>query len=513
MINTSYNLIEDVLTTAGMHFQGLLMEYFWNPNAPFFWLISAIISCFILYAIYQFIVTQSFRPLITYALTVMFIMAMASWNGQTSQNQYVGIANQTELNTARQQGLTSSTSNNVNGFFAAVNGLMSAVVEYATYAVNSVMAGADKAKADMSAMISMKVLDVITSSIKPTDQIHKDLNEFLSQHEPDGCGYVTTIVKTTTGNKIMYDGDLTTTLNYIVYGTSKEYEAVGGDIIEYIGANQEGHERYKAAYDKYMGGKNKKVSDEILTKCRDLPEKLHKDFGDHFNKVADKAMHNVSPGDKFVEWIKSAFRDNTATRNAWIRHNISSAIEPNIKIEGQGDLSENTATLLTMLGGLIGNIKEPIQARVFVKTFVYFQGYMEAFLFALFPIVLFAPLIPGGWKFLLNYFGMILWVKSWSFFAVLIAAIHNWLTLLTMQEADPTGAGLLDLAAFLPIFMGVMMWSIPAISYAVIFGGWGDFRKMNFSTRVYSYGAAAATAAVAAAVRFAPRRSVAPSKS
>jgi hypothetical protein len=506
MGNVSYNLIEDALTSAGLHFQGLLMEYFWSPNKPFVAFLTAMVIIGFFYAIYQWFTLQSWRPMITYILTVLFVSIVASFNGQSAQNEYVGIANEAEVQLSRERGLIGDKTNNVNALFSIINGTMSAVVQYCTEAVSDVVNGVENSKPDMSALITIRVIELLNTQVNGTEDVSKSINKFLSQNEPDGCGYVSSVVAT--GDKSLDSNAMAGVLNYIVFGSKAEYSATegeaGGGWIKYLGANEESLNTFKAAYDKYAANPNKKITTEVLTECKDLPEKLHNEYGEAFDNARNIKIERMGFFPKWKEKIALYLTSNHAARNAFIRSNIEPLIEPNIKLEGESGLQGGVATIITTLGRWIGNFKEPIQARVFIHSFAYFQGYFQAFLFALFPILLVVLLFPGGFKFMINYFGMILWAKSWTFFAVLIASINNWMTLLLVGSADPSGLGLLDLTKYLPMFTGIMMWSVPLIAYAVIFGSWKDLTKLNFHSRVWAYGSAGMIAIASAVAKAIP---------
>jgi hypothetical protein len=138
-------------------------------------------------------------------------------------------------------------------------------------------------------------------------------------------------------------------------------------------------------------------------------------------------------------------------------------------------------TLVSLLGGGIVDF-----VRGFMQTIVpTIQGWLIMLLYGFFPFGVVLSLLPGMHTRVIDYFGAIWWVKSWTLFLGLIShllealyGISGGFTL--TDEFALAGAGLVNLTnnvAWAYLFLIVLT---PIISYTLFFGRLGNLAALRF---------------------------------
>ncbi|MFQ5903865.1 MAG: hypothetical protein ACE5JO_09255 [Candidatus Binatia bacterium] len=144
-------------------------------------------------------------------------------------------------------------------------------------------------------------------------------------------------------------------------------------------------------------------------------------------------------------------------------------------------LGSATGKLVSLLGGGIVDF-----VRGFMQTIVpTIQGWLIMLLYGFFPIGVVISLLPGMHARVIDYFGAIWWVKSWTLFLGLIShllealyGISGGFTL--TDEFALSGAGLANVTnnvAWAYLFLVVLT---PIISYALFFGRLGNLAALRF---------------------------------
>lgn len=138
-------------------------------------------------------------------------------------------------------------------------------------------------------------------------------------------------------------------------------------------------------------------------------------------------------------------------------------------------------TLVSLLGGGIVDF-----VRGFMQTIVpTIQGWLIMLLYGFFPFGVVISLLPGMHTRVIDYFGAIWWVKSWTLFLGLIShllealyGISGGFTL--TDEFALAGTGLVNLTnnvAWAYLFLIILT---PVVSYALFFGRLGNLAALRF---------------------------------
>ena len=144
-------------------------------------------------------------------------------------------------------------------------------------------------------------------------------------------------------------------------------------------------------------------------------------------------------------------------------------------------LVELRASLLSLLGGGIVDF-----VRGFMQTIVpTIQGWMIMLLYGFFPFGVIISLLPGMHARVIDYFGAIWWVKSWTLFLGLIShllealyGVSGGFTL--TDDLRLSGTGLVNLTnnvAWAYLFLVILT---PLISYTLFFGRLGNLASLRF---------------------------------
>lgn len=101
------------------------------------------------------------------------------------------------------------------------------------------------------------------------------------------------------------------------------------------------------------------------------------------------------------------------------------------------------------------------------------KTFFEALAYGAFVFVLLLSLLPGGWKTLGTFFGLLTWVQSWPIFFALLNMLIDAATPAALPLSLQTAPRFFALQQHLVDIAGVFALSIPALSYMILKGGAG----------------------------------------
>jgi hypothetical protein len=515
MEQTAYTIAEQFLSIAGLAYQSNIMAYLRtniNSIGGLLILVGMVISLLQAYH------AGDHRPFVAYILTALAFMLLIKWeqgvsvvyhnssdsNAAALSSQFKDLAKGSLYNGAT-GGNGGDAGSNANGLFVLGNGVIDILVKKATEAVQQAATG-DKLVMTTAALTSAVSKTILSQVDDPN--VKQAMNAF---YDPD-TGVAPTI------QKCLYRmgkdaanqsaGMVTDMMNYVVRG--RDETTVDG--LKKLDSF------YSTCATKYQD--NPVMQAQIET-AKNLPTTLKRTLDAVWDDKIQKELGPLS-GLNPLNWaeiirLKSAlaqsgdnFELNNTLRAEWINQQLktqSPETSPNLtpgfgKDANLGTLGDILAKFVVWWDGWYGKIK----ANAYVTMFPYFQGYALASLFSLFPFFLLLGLWPGGWKATVKFFGLLLWVKSWTFFACLVANVTDFITKLEAQahslSLNYQGFSMTDMTSSItPWFSSVLMFSIPLVSYAVLFGGAKDFMSLDFRPRGLDAVATVAKAAAFSAVR------------
>lgn len=515
MDTTKYTIAEQLLSIAGLAYQSNIMAYL---RAHLGTLGSLIMVVGMVLSLLKSYHEGDHRPFVAYILTALAFLLIIKWEQNVTvvfhnatnsdaaalSAQFSNVA-QNSLNGGATGGGNGSTGANANGLFAMGNGLIDILIKNATEAVQQAATG-DKLVMVTSALTSAVSKTILSQVNDPN--VKQAMDAF---YDPD-TGVAATIEKCffrmdkTAGNQTA--GMVTNLMNYIVRGQDS--------------STIDGLRDLNSFYDKCAAKyQNNQVMLDQIDAAKNLPVTLKSKLDNVFDKQINDELTPRS-GWNPLDWgeiirLKSAIQqsgnnfglDNTL-RAEWINQQLKKGkpqTNPNLT-PGFGKDSDlgTTGDILAKFAVWWDGWYSKIKANAYLTMFPYFQGYATACLFSLFPFFLLVGLWPGGWRATIKFFGLLLWVKSWVFFACLVANVTDFITKLEAQayslSQNYQGFSMIDLTSSVtPWFSSVLMFSIPLVSYAVLFGGAKDLMSLDFRPRGLDAITTVAKAAAFTAVR------------
>lgn len=514
METTAYTIAEQFLSFAGLAYQSNIMAYL-REN------ISAIggilMTAGMVLALLQSYHAGDHRPFVAYILTALAFMLMIKWeqgvsvayhnssdsNAAALSTQFKDVA-QKSLYSGSTGGSGSESGVKANGLFALGNGVIDILVKKATEAVQQAATG-DKLVMTTAALTSAVTKTILSKVDDPN--VKQALGAF---YDPD-TGVAPTIQKCLfrmgkdAANRSA--GMVTDMMNFLIKGRNDTTSEGLAKLNQF----------YNDCQNKYQ---DNPVMQAQIENARNLPTTLKQQLDSAWDRQVQAELGPLS-GMNPLDWaeiirLKGVINGPSDTnaentlRTEWINKQLKAEepkTSPNLtpgfgKDADLGTLGNVLAKFVVWWDGWYGKIK----ANAYVTMFPYFQGYATACMFSLFPFFLLLGLWPGGWKATTKFFGLLLWVKSWTFFACLVANVTDFITRLELQAHDLSSGynsfSMADMTSSItPWFSSVLMFSIPLVSYAVLFGGAKDFMSLDFKPRGLEAVATIAKAAAFSAIR------------
>jgi hypothetical protein len=386
----------------------------------------------------------------------------------------------------------------VNGFFAWTAGLIDTLVNYASQRVSEVVRGEEN-RVEVSAAFTVALMRSLVDREVRDPELAADIDKFYSFEPRQGCLW---LIKEAYARKLA-PKDLEDSIYRTMIGEL-------GNAMAGLAAmpTMDGNPYYKAYMDllKRLCIKEDGKEDpncpykRLIDQCIDLPYRIRDQLIAATEERTRDANRQAQGGGLTREErvsLQQRVALNLLVGRAARQLQVTTPPVP----EAGGWLAKTLVSVAASLISWWEGFWQKGRALMFLEMFPYFQGFVLGLVYTVFPFYMLAALWPlGGWKALVNYFGMLLWVKSWTFFAVLISGFTDFVSraavmLSTFYNSMYEGTSTLDMSLKgLDWFSSVILYAVPLISYFVIFGNLGGLLHLNFQPR-----------ATAAAVGFATR--------
>lgn len=162
----------------------------------------------------------------------------------------------------------------------------------------------------------------------------------------------------------------------------------------------------------------------------------------------------------------------------------------------------NYATAKALIQQEVGN---RTMGEVSLRLLPIMKAVIEALCYASFIFVMMLSLMPQGYRVLLNYAGVLMWLQIW---APLYAVLNLFMTLYGQYRSSSligsagltlmNSAGLSHINAHMASMAGWLSWSLPFIAYGIMKGGVGSFMHIAGSLTSSAQGAVGSAAGEAA---------------